>query len=248
MVPSRKSAGVTAAMMACFGTANIAVAVPLARTATLEISVHATVESEPDLALIHFALEAVAQTRAEARAQATSRLEPLVQLLKSNGVRNAAIQINRFMSEDYAFEEWIADDELVEGNIIGNRARVSGAVTLTDMPLAEKIITLLAKQGTDVSFGVTYALHDKRQELANSRARASAVRSARSTASAVAKKQGWRLAEMLPPKPPKETPGGGAADMGGSAPEDREWGPATMLTPYKIETAYDLVVTFRLVR
>jgi uncharacterized protein YggE len=248
MAPTRKSGGVVAAMTACFGMANIATATPLARTATLEVSVHATVESEPDQASIHFALESVAPTRSEARAQAASRIEPLVQLLKASGVRNAAIQINRFISEDNAHEEWIADDELIEGNIIGSRARVSGVVTLTDMALAEKIVTLLAKQGTDVSFGVTYALRDKRQELANSRARASAVRSARSTARVVAKKQGWRLAEILPPKPPTQTPGGGAADMGGSAPENREWGPATTLTPYKIETAYDLIVTFRLVR
>jgi uncharacterized protein YggE len=238
---------VLAVVMAMTATIDAQAVTPLARNASLSLTVTAVVDAKPDEALITFGVAAVAPTNAEARTLARPRADRLIKLLKESGVGERALMLERVDRDEIVREEWIEDDDLIEGAIVGARARISGTIILSDMALAQRIVDLLARQGIEVDFGVEYRLTAGAQETATQRARADAVRRARETALIVARQRGWRLAEMLPPRrPPMQADG--KADLGGAAPEPREWGPPTYLTPGTIAVDYDLIVTFRLVR
>ncbi len=195
-------------------TAQHVTAAALTPSATLEVTVTTSVLTEPDHAYIRFGIAAISGTSREARTQLRPQAEHLVQLLKISGVGERALDIGQSITDEVVREEWIENEDLIEGAIVGTRARMSGTISLSDMKLAQVVVDVLASQGIDVAFTVEYSLSPAAQELATQRARSDAVQQARETAVAIAKQQGWRIAEMLPTRRPAT--GGGAADLGGS--------------------------------
>lgn len=217
---------------------------PLATYALLTVNVSGIAETAPDEAIVRFGIHADGATAAEAGAAVLPRAQRLIALLKQSGVTERELAVGPVVNEPVR-EEWIENDDLVEGNIVAQRTSVNGTLSLRDMRRAQRIVDLLARQGIEVTFVVEYRLSDELQAKETLRAQATAVKLARDTAISVAKQHGWRLLEMLPPRP--QLPADGNADLGGAGPENREWGERTVLSPAPIETASYLIATFRLV-
>lgn len=248
--PPRALAGCKVVAIAVIGALYLArtasATTPLALPATLEIAVFETVDTEPDTAVIRFTVSADAIVALEARAAAASRFAALLNTLEAASVPRRTIKLRPIDPDDIVHEEWMENDDLIEGKIIGVRAHRTGLIVTTDKALAARAVDLLARQGIAVAFNATYTLSAALTEKATSRARALAITRATTIAREIARRNDWRLAGMSPLHRPHDADG--KADLGGAAAEPREWGPVTFLTPEIITTTHDIVVSFRLQR
>jgi uncharacterized protein YggE len=220
-------------------------ATPLTPNARLELTVAMTIDTAPDTASVHFQAFADAQTSEEARALATARLKSLLTRLAAAGIAQSSLVFAPSTTMESITAEWIENEELVYGEVIATRATRRAWLDTSDLALAARFIDALARDGEGVTFQASYSLSPPALDKVEQEARRLAIVEATTTARAVARANGWRIAEMLPTR--RQPSGGSAADLGGAF-EDREWGQVTVLEPSVVTTHYDLTVTFRLVR
>ena len=154
----------------------------------------ATVTVEPDLVLLNIGVEAIAETVAEARAEASSAMDAIVEAVKVHGLEDQDVQTKSFnIWPQYEYPEVTSGGtrtrkQVLVGYTVNNSARIK----IRDVDAVGTIIDAVAEAGGDATRidGINFSIEDPKPFM--TQLREEAVQDASSQGRASGKPHGCR--------------------------------------------------------
>lgn len=167
----------------------------IAQPNTISVSAMASVQRQPDQAVVQLAVESFAQTAPEATAENSRKMEAVIRALRRLGLREDQIRTLGFsIDPEYDYSSG-APRRPGEDRVIGYRTRNMVQVTTNDVAQTGEIIDVAIKAGANRVTNLNFQLRDP--EAARQEALRLAVDKARAEAETVAAALGRRLGPAL---------------------------------------------------
>lgn len=184
-------------MMACvaatvlaLGMSTVALAAePAANTIT--VGGEGIVKVAPDVATIHVTVEKTAKTAAQAQKDVNAELTDVVAAMKALGVTDEDI-VTSYIS---VYPTYQYDEETGKRTIENYQAYTSVSVSTNDVDNAGKYVDAALKAGATGTNGVSFSL--EQPEIYYNQALAEAVKTAQSSATAIAQAYGKQLGQVV---------------------------------------------------
>ena len=159
----------------------------------------ATVTVEPDLVLLNIGVEAIAETVAEARAEASSAMDAIVEAVKVHGLEDQDVQTKSFkIWPQYEYPEVTSGGtrtrkQVLVGYTVNNSARIK----IRDVDAVGTIIDAVAEAGGDATRidGINFSIEDPKPFM--TQLREEAVQDAAAKAEHLASLTGVEVGNLL---------------------------------------------------
>lgn len=162
---------------------------------TISVSATASVERQPDQAVVQLAVESFAQTAPEATAENSKKMEAVIRALRQFGLKQDQIRTLGFsIQPEYDYSSG-TPRQPGEDHLIGYRVRNMIQVTTNDVAQAGDIIDVAIRAGANRVTNLSFELRDP--EAARQEALRLAVGKARAEAETIAAALGRRLGPAL---------------------------------------------------
>lgn len=191
-------------------------------TKTISVIGTASVERQPDQAVIHLSVESFAVDAQSATADNSTRMERVIRALRQLGLKENQIRTQGFsVNPEYDYSSGTPRRQ-GEDRLIGYRVRNTVVATINDLELVGRVIDVAIGAGVNRVAGLNFQLRDP--EAARNEAIRLAITKARAEAETVAQALGGTLGQALSVSttgalpPPRPMARAYAADMAMAAP------------------------------
>jgi uncharacterized protein YggE len=162
---------------------------------TVSVSATASVQRQPDQAVVQLAVESFAQTAPAATAENSKKMDAVIKALRQLGLKQDQIRTLGFsIDPEYDYSSG-APRQPGEDRLIGYRARNTVQVTTNDIAQAGNIIDAAIKAGANRVTNLNFQLRDP--EAARQEALRLAVARAKTEAETIATALGQRLGPAI---------------------------------------------------
>ncbi len=136
-------------------------------SAGIRVKGEASVSVEPDIALLNIGVETMAETVADARAQAAQAMDAVIQAVKANGLDDADVQTRSFnIWPRYEYPEVTSNGRrTTRQELVGYTVSNDAIIKIRDIDAVGKVIDDVASAGGDSTriSGINFSIEDPKR-------------------------------------------------------------------------------------